>query len=120
MKTLSAYIAGALRRPLPPAVLEKTRHHLLDTLAAMLSGSRLPPGKKAISFAKALGGAKESCVGGRRIVTAGGQRRGGERHARARRRDRRFAFALADAPGLRDRCRGVRHGGTRARRRHRA
>src|SRR5882762_10333752 len=70
MQALSAYIAGALRRPLPPAVLEKTKHHLLDTFAAMLSGSRLPPGKKAISFAKTLGGAKEACVVGSRIVTA--------------------------------------------------
>src|SRR6266571_3090099 len=69
MLALSAYIAGALRRPLPPAVLEKTKHHLLDTLAAMLSGSRLPPGKKAISFAKTLGGTKEACVVGSRIVT---------------------------------------------------
>ena len=70
MQALSAYIARALRRPLPPAVLEKTKHHLLDTLAAMLSGSRLPPGKKAISFAKTLGGTKEASVVGSRIVTA--------------------------------------------------
>src|SRR5436853_5520738 len=70
MQALSAYIARALRRPLPPAVLEKTKHHLLDTFAAMLSGSRLPPGKKAISFAKTLGGTKEACVVGSRIVTA--------------------------------------------------
>ena len=70
MKTLSAYIASALRRPLPPAVLEKTKHHLLDTIAAMVSGSRLPPGKKAISFAKTLGGTKEALVVGSRIVTS--------------------------------------------------
>src|SRR2546427_4534025 len=70
MQGLSAHIVRALRRPLPPAVLEKTKHHLLDTLAAMLSGSRLPPGKKAISFAKTLGGTKEACVVGSRIVTA--------------------------------------------------
>src|SRR5712675_2966082 len=70
MQTLSAYIAGALRRPLPPALLEKTRHHLLDTIAAMVSGSRLPPGKKAISFAKTLGGTKEAFVVGSRIVTS--------------------------------------------------
>src|SRR5713101_7999045 len=70
MQALSAYIARALRRPLPPAVLEKTKHHLLDTLAAMLSGSRLPPGKKAIAFAKTLGGTKEAFVVGSRIVTA--------------------------------------------------
>src|SRR3989442_2646959 len=70
MQALSAYIARALRRPLPPAVLEKTKHHLLDTLAAMLSGSRLPPGKKAIAFAKTQGRPKEACVVGSRIVTA--------------------------------------------------
>ena len=39
MKTVSEYIAGALKRPLPEAVLEKTKHHVLDTLAAMVSGS---------------------------------------------------------------------------------
>src|SRR5690348_4836935 len=70
MQRLSEYIAGALRRPLPPAVAEKTKHHLLDTLAAMISGSRLPPGKKAISFARTLGGAKEACVIGSRVLTA--------------------------------------------------
>ncbi len=70
MQRLSAYIAGALRQPLPPPVAEKTKHHLLDTIAAMLSGSRLPPGKKAISFASTLGGAKEAGVAGSRIVTA--------------------------------------------------
>src|SRR5947209_15064854 len=68
MQRLSAYIAGALRQPLPPPVAERTKHHLLDTIAAMLSGSRLPPGKKAISFASTLGGAKEAGVAGSRIV----------------------------------------------------
>src|SRR2546422_6162901 len=45
---LPIYIAQALHRPLPSPVVEKTKHHLLDTIAAMLSGSRLLPGKKAI------------------------------------------------------------------------
>jgi len=69
MRELSAYIAGALTRPLPDAVAEKTKHHLLDTLAAMVSGSRLLPGRKAIAYVKALGGAKEACVIGTRLVT---------------------------------------------------
>ncbi len=69
MRELSAYIARALRKPLPVAVVEKTKHHLLDTIAAMLSGSRLLPGKKAISFVRSLGGAREACVSGSRIVT---------------------------------------------------
>jgi len=69
MRQLSAYIAQALDKPLPSPVVEKTKHHLLDTIAAMLSGSRLLPGKKAISFVRSLGGAKEACVTGSRIVT---------------------------------------------------
>jgi len=72
MQRLSAYIAQALRKPLPGPVLEKTKHHVLDTVAAMVSGSRLPPGKKAISFVRTLGGVREACVVGSRIVTAAG------------------------------------------------
>lgn len=69
MNELSAYIAGALKRPLPKEVAEKTAHHVLDTFAAMVSGSRLLPGKKAIAYVKTLGGAKEACVIGSRLVT---------------------------------------------------
>ena len=69
MHRLSAYIAAALRRPLPPVVVEKTKHHILDTIAAMVSGSRLVPGKKAIGYAKTLGGVKEACVIGSNIIT---------------------------------------------------
>jgi 2-methylcitrate dehydratase PrpD len=69
MSELSAYIAQAPRKALPAAVAEKTKHHVLDTLAAMVSGSRLLPGRKAISYVKSLGGAKEACVVGSRIVT---------------------------------------------------
>jgi 2-methylcitrate dehydratase PrpD len=69
MRRLSAYVASALRRPLPPAVVEKTKHHILDTLAAMVSGSRLGPGRKAIAYVKTLGGVKEACVIASDIVT---------------------------------------------------
>ena len=47
MKELSEYIAGALKQPLPKDVVEKTKHHVLDTIAAMVSGSRLLPGRRA-------------------------------------------------------------------------
>ena len=70
MKQLSTYIARTLRRPLPAAVTEKTKHHILDTLAAMVSGSRLLPGVKAIAYVKELGGRKEAIVAGSRIVTS--------------------------------------------------
>jgi 2-methylcitrate dehydratase PrpD len=69
MKTLATYMAGAAKKPLPKAVAEKTKHHLLDTIAAMVSGSRLLPGTKAIAYAKTLGGAPQALVIGSKIVT---------------------------------------------------
>jgi 2-methylcitrate dehydratase PrpD len=69
MRRLSQYIAHAGKRKLPPAITERTKHHVLDTIAAMVSGSRLLPGRKGISYVKGLGGTKEACVIGSRIVT---------------------------------------------------
>jgi 2-methylcitrate dehydratase PrpD len=69
MLTLSAYIAEARQRPLPEAIVEGTKHHLLDTVAAMVSGVRLAPGERAIAFVKTLGGTKEACIPGTKIVT---------------------------------------------------
>jgi len=69
MQEVAAYIAGALKRPLPGNVVEKTKHHVLDTIAAMVSGAPLLPGRKAIAFAKTRGGGKEACVVGSRVVT---------------------------------------------------
>jgi 2-methylcitrate dehydratase PrpD len=70
MRAVAGYIAGAVKKPLPGPVLEKTKHHVLDTIAAMVSGSKLPPGKMAISYVKTLGGAAEACVIGSRVVTS--------------------------------------------------
>lgn len=70
MQRLSEYIARASKRNLPPAVLERTKHHVLDTIAAMVSGSRLLPGKKGIAYVRTLGGTKEACVIGSGIVTS--------------------------------------------------
>lgn len=70
MRELATYMSRALRKPPPQEVVEKTKHHVLDTLAAMVSGSRLLPGKKAISYVKTLGGTKESSVIGSKIVTS--------------------------------------------------
>jgi 2-methylcitrate dehydratase PrpD len=69
MRELATYMSRALRKPLPREVVEKTKHHVLDTIAAMVSGSRLPPGQKAISYVKTLGGTRESTVIGSKIVT---------------------------------------------------
>jgi 2-methylcitrate dehydratase PrpD len=70
MNKVAAYIAGAARKPLPANVVEKTKHHLLDTLAAIVSGSRLYPGQKAHSYIAAQGGTPEALVLGSRIVTS--------------------------------------------------
>jgi len=69
MRRLSAYIAAAVLRPLPAEVAERTKHHIVDTVAAMISGSRLKPGRQAISFVRSLGGVKEATVFGSKIVT---------------------------------------------------
>ena len=69
MQELSAYIAAALRRKLPDEVAERARIHLVDTFAAILSGSRLLPGKRVIAYVKPLGGTREAGVIGTRHVT---------------------------------------------------
>lgn len=70
MQALSRYLARALHRKLPRAVADKTKHHIIDTLAAMVSGSRLGPGVMAISYIRQQGGVKEAGVAGTRIVTS--------------------------------------------------
>jgi 2-methylcitrate dehydratase PrpD len=67
MRQLSEYIAGAPARSLPDAVIEKARHHILDTLAAMVSGTGLKPGQLAIGYAEAQGGTPEASVVGTRL-----------------------------------------------------
>ncbi len=68
-RELCAYIAEAPALPLPAAVEQKARHHILDTVAAMVSGSRLAPGRIAIAYVRRLGGTPEASVAGSRIVT---------------------------------------------------
>src|SRR5439155_17063378 len=47
---------------LPDAVIEQVKWHVLDTLAAIVSGSELEPGRAAIAFARAYGGEKVATV----------------------------------------------------------
>ncbi len=72
MRTVATYVAAAATSPLPDAVTEATKHHLLDTLAAMVSGTRLLPGARAITYVKTLGGTAEACVPGTRLITNAG------------------------------------------------
>lgn len=70
MMRLSGYMAAAVRKPLPAKVVEKTKHHIADTVAAVISGSRLLPGEMAIKFVRAQGGVKEATVMGTKLVTS--------------------------------------------------
>ena len=72
IESLAAYIASALERPLPAEVAEKTKHHVLDTIAAMVTGSKLKPGELATRFAASSGGTPESMVIGSKVVTTAG------------------------------------------------
>ena len=70
MRELSAYMAQAPALPLPAEVAEKARHHILDTIAAMVSGSRLAPGRIAIAYVRRLGGTNAASVVGSKITTS--------------------------------------------------
>jgi 2-methylcitrate dehydratase PrpD len=67
-RALSEYISAAATRGLPLAVAEKTGHHILDSLAAIVSGSRLRAGELAINYVKRLGGAAEATLIGTPLV----------------------------------------------------
>jgi 2-methylcitrate dehydratase PrpD len=66
--SLSEYVSAAATRELPTAVVAKTRHHILDTLAAILSGSRLRAGVLAAGYVARLGGALEATLIGTSLV----------------------------------------------------
>src|SRR5882672_7536558 len=68
MTRLSTYMSEAQGRTLPAQVLEKAKHHILDTFAAMISGSELAPGRSAIQFARAYGGEKVSTIAASNIL----------------------------------------------------
>ena len=70
MLKLSKYISSATSIEIPDAVTERAKLHLIDTFAAMISGSKLEPGKKAIAYVKTLGGKPEASVIGTNIKTS--------------------------------------------------
>src|SRR5579872_6429279 len=53
---LSTYMGEAAGRALPDEVAEKTKQHILDTFAAMISGVDLPPAQVALRLAQAHAG----------------------------------------------------------------
>ena len=69
-ETLADYMARSQQLALPEEVALKTKLHILDTLAAIISGSRLKPGVFAARFVGELGGRPEATVLGTDQVTS--------------------------------------------------
>src|SRR5207302_2056914 len=68
MSTLSTYMSEAATQKLPEELVEKTKHVILDAVAAMISGAELPPGKFAIQFARVYKGEKIATVAASNVV----------------------------------------------------
>lgn len=59
-------IAGAAATPLSDKLVEKAKHHIVDTLAAMVSGTELEVGKLALQGVPVFAGQEEATVIGTR------------------------------------------------------
>src|SRR5215475_12420469 len=68
MTALSAYMGAAGARVLPEQAAERAKHHLLDTLAAMISGSELLPGQMAHRYIRAHGGRGAATIAGSQLT----------------------------------------------------
>jgi 2-methylcitrate dehydratase PrpD len=67
---LIRYMAQAGASPVPPQVLAKAKNHILDTIAAMVSGTTIKPGMFALRYIAQQGGNPEAQVVGSQIVTS--------------------------------------------------
>jgi 2-methylcitrate dehydratase PrpD len=70
IREVSLYISRSGDANLPPEVIRKAKHHILDTLAAIVSGSEMKAGKVAIPYVKSQGGVEEAQVIGSKVVTS--------------------------------------------------
>jgi 2-methylcitrate dehydratase PrpD len=70
MTALSTYMSAAATRALPAEAIEHAKHHLLDTLAAMISGSELPPGQAAQRYVRAHGGKGDATIAGTTLTAS--------------------------------------------------
>ncbi|GAA3929217.1 MmgE/PrpD family protein [Microbacterium soli] len=55
-RTLADYLSAAAHRPLSDSVMAKARLHLLDTLAAIISGAHMPAGIMGRDYVRRFGG----------------------------------------------------------------
>ncbi len=67
---VSSYISRSGEAELPAEVIRKAKHHILDTLAAIVSGSELKPGQLARRYVESQAGVGEVQVVGSPTVTS--------------------------------------------------
>ncbi len=65
---LTEYMAQAADRQLPAEAAEVTKEHILDTVAAMISGVDLPPARLAMKYARAHSSEKVATVVGSEML----------------------------------------------------
>jgi 2-methylcitrate dehydratase PrpD len=70
MHALSEYMSAAGTRALPSDVADHAKHHLIDTLASMISGSQLPPGEAAQRYIRGHAGKGSATVAGNALTAS--------------------------------------------------
>lgn len=70
MSALSAYMSAAGTRALPADAAEHAKHHLLDTVASMISGSELLPGQAALRYVRSHAGKGTATIVGSPLTAA--------------------------------------------------
>ena len=60
-------MSGAARAALPAEVVEHAKHHILDTFAAMVSGSELGPGHAAVRYLRSHAGQGAATIAGSKL-----------------------------------------------------
>ena len=70
MRALSDYMSSAADRALPTEATEHAKHHLLDTLASMISGSELLPGQAALRYIGAHAAKGTATIAGTALTAA--------------------------------------------------
>jgi 2-methylcitrate dehydratase PrpD len=65
-QNLASFLAGCTGCGIPDTVVEKAKHHIVDTFAAMISGIKLDVGVRALAAASAFEGRPEASVVGHR------------------------------------------------------
>ncbi|MGU3500093.1 MmgE/PrpD family protein [Mycobacterium sp. C31M] len=65
-RRLAEHLSSAAGTALPLEVSHKTKHHIIDTIAAMVSGAKLPPGERGLAYVGSAADGASVLVGGGR------------------------------------------------------